>query len=173
MGEHCLWFCPYFSSSAQYVFFVLLRWFEWLVISGHTAAVLWDTALRIYSKHYIISLYCFHLAFSPSILLGSKWCHHTLVLTWKNPCIILSERLDFHTVDKLSVAVYTLLLCILMSFSVDEMFLPMCMNSFINFRDLLFNEDMANIDNSFLFVFFILDLQKCLKNISLKMILEI
>ena len=79
--KHCLWVCPYISSSAQHVLFILHWWFVRWVISGSTAAFLWGATFRICWKQHTESLYSYHLAFSPSVSLKSKWCNHTVVLT--------------------------------------------------------------------------------------------
>ena len=47
---------------------------------------------------------------------------------WKNSRFVLSERLDFHIVVKLSIAVHTLPMRTLISLSVDEILLPRYMN---------------------------------------------
>ena len=52
-----------------------------------------------------------YLGHSPGLLLKSKWCIHTVVLTvivWKNSCYILSNRSDFHMVINLLLAVHDL-----------------------------------------------------------------
>ena len=85
----------------------------------------------------------YHLAFSPNILLKSKWCSHTVVLTttdWKNSHLIQSERSDFNMVDNLSMTVHALPICMLTLLSVDEILLLRYMNRSDNFRGLLFNE---------------------------------
>ena len=105
------------------------------------------TAFRICSKQSIIFLCSFHLAFSPRVSLKSKWCNHTVVLSWlqlgKSSRFILSERSDFHMVVNLLVAVHRLPICMLTSLSVDEILLPRCTNWFTNFRGLPINEKLA------------------------------
>ena len=61
---------------------------------------------------------------------------------WKKS-MILSDRLDFHMIDILSVAVHTFTRHVLMSFSVDEMQLPRYMNLSSNFRELAFRVEMS------------------------------
>ena len=73
---------PYFASSAQHVFIIFFGWFMRWETCSHTAAVLSSTASRIWSKQQVTSLCSFHLAFLPSVLLESKWCNPTTVLTW-------------------------------------------------------------------------------------------
>ena len=57
--------------------YVTVRW----EVSSLTSAVLLDTASKIYSKHHITSVCRSYLAFSPGILLKSKWYTPTVVLT--------------------------------------------------------------------------------------------
>ena len=52
----------------------------------------------------------------------------------KNSQNILSERSDFHMIDYLPVAVHAFPLCILISFSVDEILLVRDVNCSTNFR---------------------------------------
>ena len=72
---------------------------------------------------------CFHLAFSPCILLVSIWCIYTVVLTvtaWKKSCSILLEiRFPYD----LLIAVHMLTLR-----SVDGILLPRYVNLSTNFR---------------------------------------
>ena len=53
------------------------------------------------------SLCSSHLAYSSGVSLKSRWCNHTIVLTWpqlrKNSLYILSERSDFRMVINLSM----------------------------------------------------------------------
>ena len=79
--EQRLWVLPYFSSSAPNVLFVVLKWILRWEVSGHTAAVLWEVASRIYSKQYVAFLRSFCLAFSPSVSLASRRCIYTVVVT--------------------------------------------------------------------------------------------
>ena len=80
-GEHHLWVCPCFSSSAQHVLFILSRWFVRWEARGCIAAVLKGAAAKIYSKWQAESLCSYRLAFSPSALVKYRWCSHTIVLT--------------------------------------------------------------------------------------------
>ena len=60
-----------------------LGWFMRWEISGRTAAVLLGIASRICSKQYTAFLCSSHLAFSPCILLESRWCiHFFFTLLW-------------------------------------------------------------------------------------------
>ena len=58
-----------------------LEWFVRWEVSDRTTTVLYGTASRICSKQHAASLCSSYLVFSPSILLKSKWCNHTVVLT--------------------------------------------------------------------------------------------
>ena len=77
--EYHLWVCPWFSSSASHVLFVLLEGFWRWEVGGHTAVVLWGACFRICSKQHVAFLCCPHLAFSTRILLASDWCIYTVV----------------------------------------------------------------------------------------------
>ena len=63
--------------------------------------------------------------------------------SWKNSSFILSERLDFHMLDNLSIAAHDFPMRILTSLSVDEILLSRYRNWFTNFRDLPINEELA------------------------------
>ena len=63
---------------------------------------------------------------------------------WKKSHFILSEWLDFHEIDNVSIAVYAFAWCILMSLSGDEMQLPSYENLSINFRDLSFKVEISH-----------------------------
>ena len=52
---------------------------------------------------------------------------------WKKLRFILSDWCDFHMINNLSIAVHAIAKCLLMSFSVDEMLLPMYVDLSINF----------------------------------------
>ena len=54
----------------------------------------------------------------------------------KNSYFIFSEKSDFHMIDNLSIALQDFALCMLTSFSVDEILLPRYMNCSTNFRGL-------------------------------------
>ena len=85
----------------------------------------------------------FHLAFSPSIFLGFKWCNRTVVLTQlqlRIP-IIFYQKSDYHMIDNQSTAVHAFPMCMLISLS--EIILPRYVNLSINFRGLLFNVEMV------------------------------
>ena len=60
-------------------------------------------------------------------LLASTWCIHTVVLTLPQLRKI-PERSDFHLIDNLSVAVIAFAGCMLLSLSVDDIFLPRYVN---------------------------------------------
>ena len=84
VGERHLWFPPYFTGSAQYVLFILVGMFTRWEVSDCTTTVLLGIASRISSKQHTTSLCGSYLAFSPNILLKSKWCNCRLVLTVQN-----------------------------------------------------------------------------------------
>ena len=113
IGGFRLWVQVRFSSSAQYVLFVLLRCFVGWEISHHAAANLLGAAFRICWKP-AASFFNSHLAFFPSVSLNFRWCGRTIALTitaWKNFCFILSKRLDIHVVDRLVTLIYWYILC--------------------------------------------------------------
>ena len=76
------------SGSIQHVPFVLLQLFIWWTVSYLTAALLLSAASGICRKQCASSLSSFFWAFSSNVLLDSKWCSHTQVLTW-----LLLERI--------------------------------------------------------------------------------
>ena len=51
-----LWIYLHFTSCVQHVLSVLLWWFGWWEVSGHTAAVLLGAAFRIFSEQHVASL---------------------------------------------------------------------------------------------------------------------
>ena len=57
---------------------------------------------------------------------------------WKKFHFILSDRLDFHMINSLSITVHAFARRVLMSLSVNEMLLPRYVDLFTNFRKLLF-----------------------------------
>ena len=71
-----LLFCSYFSSSAQHV---LLEWFVRLEVSGHRAALFWDTASSFCSKQNLAFLHSFYPVFSPDISLEFKFGKQTYI----------------------------------------------------------------------------------------------
>ena len=61
---------------------------------------------------------------------------------WKNSNLILSERIDFHMVDNLLIAVHVFSMHMLTLLSVDEILLPKYVNCSTNLRGLLSNVEM-------------------------------
>ena len=86
-----------------------------------------DAASRICSKQHSASLGNSYQAFSSSTLLKSRWCNHTIVLSQlqlgRIPDLFY-QRLDFHIVDNLLIAVDAFPVHVLTSLSVDEILLP-------------------------------------------------
>ena len=127
------------SCSSNWLF---VRW----EVSGRTAVALWIGASRICSKK--------HVAFLCNCLLGFFSCKFfrisvvypysstDTITTWKKSCFILTERSDFHLIDYLSIAVHPFAMLMMISLSVDEMFLPRYMNWSTNFRDLSLKGEM-------------------------------
>ena len=117
-----------------------LEWFVRWEVNGCIAAVLWGVASWICSKQHIAFLCSPYLAFSPYVLLMSRWCIHTVVLTQpqlgRNPVLFFAERSDFHMIDNLSIAVHPLAMHMLPLFSVDEILLPRYVNLSTNFKGL-------------------------------------
>ena len=74
-----------------------------------------------------------HLTFTPCVLLKSS---HSLE---KKSCFILLDRLDFHMIDNLSIAVLTFPMLMFSSLSVDEILQPRYMNWSTSFRRLPFS----------------------------------
>ena len=98
----------YFTNSDQHVV-VLLGWFLRWEASGCTAAVLLSAAFMIFSKWYPSFLCSSHLTFSPSVLLKSRWCSHTIVPTWlqlgKNqlPALSILHQLLYYAGNKIRI----------------------------------------------------------------------
>ena len=67
-------------QQSQHVMFILFEWFVRWEASGRTAAILLGASSRICSKQHPASLWSFHISFSQSISLKSKWYYHTIVL---------------------------------------------------------------------------------------------
>ena len=63
-----------------------------------------------------------------------------MATAWKNSYFILSVRSDFHMIIYLLITVHTFSMCMLTSFSVNEILLPRYTKWTANFRGLLFNE---------------------------------
>ena len=64
-------------------------------------------------------------------------------IAWKKLCFILSDRSDFHMTNNQSIPVHTFASRILMSFSVDEMWLLRYMNLSTSFREPPFSMEMS------------------------------
>ena len=62
---------------------------------------------------------------------------------WKNTCFILSDSLDFHIIDNLSITVHIFAVHLLISLSVDETLLPSYVNLSTNFRGLALRGEIA------------------------------
>ena len=105
-GELHLWVCPYFSNSAQHVSF---RWFARWEVSGHTAAVLSGWCFKELFKAVCNILMQFQFSFSSKhfaeVQVVQPYNSTKTATTWKNSDFILSERLGFHMVDNMSIAV--------------------------------------------------------------------
>ena len=103
------------------------------------------------SGFFLIELVAFlrnsRLAFSIYTKSASKWCIHLVESTrpsfGKKIRFILSDRFDFHTIDDLSITVHAFASRILMSFSVDEMLLPMYLNLSTSLREPPVSGDMS------------------------------
>ena len=74
------------------------------------------------------------------------WCIHTAVLTWpllgKKLSFISSARSDFHVAESLLIAVQAIASHVLISFSVDETWIPRKVNLSTSFKDLPFRVEM-------------------------------
>ena len=116
---------------------------------ANIVALLWGVMPRIYSKQHNIAFFCnSHLAFSSCILLESRWCIHTVVLTQpqlgRNQ-ILSNQRkhISIWFID-LSIAVHTFASQILILLSVDEILLLRYVNWSTNFRGLLPKMEMTS-----------------------------
>ena len=63
--------------------------------------------------------------------------------TFRSVPVLFYQRLDFHMVFNLLIAVNAFLMRMLTSLPVDEILLPSYMNWSTNFRRLIFHEEMA------------------------------
>ena len=123
---------PKIHVNSHYITFVL-GWFVRCEVSDLIAAFSWHAFFQDLYRTARNILLLSHLAFSSSVLLDSRWCNHTIVLTSSQQ---LSERSDICMTNSLSIAAYAFRMRILISLSVDEIFLP---RSTV-FRGLLFYE---------------------------------
>ena len=69
-------------------------------------------------------------------------CITDTTIAWKKFRFILSEKLHFHMMDKLSIAFHAFPVCRSTSLSVDEILLPRYVNWSTNFRGLLLKVEM-------------------------------
>ena len=98
------------------------------------------TALSIID-YFLSSFFSKHLI---KVQLMQPYNSTDMATAWNNSCFILSERLDFHVVVKLSIVVHAFPMHMLRYVDIDEIWLPRCMNSSINFSGLQFNEKMTS-----------------------------
>ena len=125
------------SSIAQHVLFVLLGWFLRWGVSGRTTAIFESATSRICSKQHTVFMKiqsrCFPMCFV-KIRVVQLCSNNDTATIWKKSRSILSERLDFHMIDNLSIAINAFTMRILTSLSGDEILLPRCVNWSTNFR---------------------------------------
>ena len=118
--------------------FVLFGYLLRKEVSGRTAVVSWIVAYWISSKQHVAFLYSSHLAFFSLRFLSIRVVHpysSTNTVTYcKKLRFILSDWLDFHMTDNLSIDVHSFSWHILTSLSVDEILLPRYVNMSTNFR---------------------------------------
>ena len=91
-----------------------------------TVAALSDVASRICWKQHVESLWSSHSFFFSSVSLKFRWGSHTVVLTrlqFERIPVLFYQRLDLHIFDNLLMTVYCFPICMLTSFSVDEIFI--------------------------------------------------
>ena len=101
-----------------------MRW----EVRAHTPAVLLGAASRICSEQVTAYLCNSHLAFSVSILLKSKWCNHTVILTQLQ---LEKISISFYHKDQIfmrSITYQQQSMRILNLLSVKEILLPMYVN---------------------------------------------
>ena len=122
----CLQQCP---ACLACLTEMVLRW----EVRGHTTAVLWDAAFRIFLKQHKASLSSSSLAFSPFHYSPTVQQYNSTDTTTaqKNSQFISSERSDFHIVVKLSITVQALPMHILISLSVNEILPSSYVNMYI------------------------------------------
>ena len=122
IGEHCLWFHPYFSTSVPHVHLIWMglemggRWPYSHCFVGCCFQDLFNIACSILvqfpSSFFFIYLVSIHVVHPYSRI--------DMAAAWKKLRFILSDRSDFHMIDNLSIAVHDFTSHILMSFSVDN-----------------------------------------------------
>ena len=99
------------------------------------------------SKQHTASLFSYNIAFSPDISLKCRWCNYMIILTMlqcrRILILFLSECSDFHLVFNLSRVVHAFPRHMLTLLSVEEILLTKYVNWSTNFRNLLFDEEMA------------------------------
>ena len=133
--ERHLWICLCSNNSIPQVLFVLLGWFLRWEVNGCTAVVSWGVAARICLISLVGFLCSSHLAFSQCVLsLVHPYSSTDTTAAWKKSHSISSDRLDFHIIDSLSIAVHAFTRHILTSLSVDETLLPRYVILSTNFR---------------------------------------
>ena len=87
-----------------------------------------------------------HLAFSPYISLESWWCSHTIIVTWlqlERILLLFYQRLNFHTINNLSIVIYAFSMRKFTSVLVDRIWLSKYLNLSTNFSGLPFNEEIV------------------------------
>ena len=159
--ERHLWVRPNFSSNSPHILFVLLEWFVRWEAGGHIAVFLWYAASKICSRHHAIFLQSSHLAFSVCVLLVSMRCIRIVVSTQlqleRISSFIISDRLDFHMIDNLSIGFHAFVKRVLILLSLDEILQLRYVNGSTNFRGFPHRVEMApfclNHINSILLAF--------------------
>ena len=138
---------PGFYTSTPHVLFILLWWFVRLEVGKRTVAVLWGIASRSHSKQHIAFSGSSHLAFFSMNFAGIyvvyPFSSTDKAKAWKKSLFILSERLDFHMIDNLLIAIHIFTWHMLTSLSVDEILLPSNVNFCFNFKYPLLKRKMA------------------------------
>ena len=116
----------YVSKTAWHLVFIEPGWFMRWEVSGHTAVVLLNAASRVCLRQPAVSLCSFYAAFSPSVSIKIKRCNYSAVLTrlqrGRNP-ILFYQRLYFHIIDNLSIAVHIFPMRMFTSLSADKILL--------------------------------------------------
>ena len=96
-------------------------------------------------KHRIF--YCSsHVAFF-RVQVVKSCCNTKETIAWKISCFILLERLVFHIIDSLTIAVHAFSMYMLMLHSADGILLLRYVNWSTNFRAFLFYVEMASLPN--------------------------
>ena len=109
-----------------------LRW----KVSGRTGAILWGVASRICSRQCTAFMSTSNYGYSCFVSLHVVHPYSSMdtATALRKTRFMLSDRLDFHIIESLSIAFHAFTKRMLTSLSVDERLLPRYMNWSTNFN---------------------------------------